>query len=258
MEHVIRQTLARIEDTEQVRILYAVESGSRGWGVASATSDWDVRFLYLHPPQWYLSIRQRADTLDYPVQNDLDVRGWDLPKALRLFAKSNAPLLEWLRAPILYQETGSTAAALRELATRYFSPKACMHHYLNMARRRLHECASGETVGTKKYFYALRPVLACRWIETHATLPPIPFAQLAADRLPDALGGAVEELLERKRAGHELATAPRVPQLDRFLTSEVERLTRHLEALRPPPPPDVSELDRIFLNSLREVWGREI
>jgi predicted nucleotidyltransferase len=255
MENQIHESLARIEATEIVRVLYAVESGSRGWGVESATSDWDVRFIYLRPPQWYLSIQHRCDVLDYPLQNDLDIRGWDLTKALRLFAKSNAPLLEWLRAPIVYREAYSTISALRELSARYFSPKACMHHHLNMAQRPMRECESGDIVPVKKYFYALRPVLACSWIETHSTLPPIPFADLAADRLPGTLRGAVDDLLECKRAGHELASVPRVPALDRFLTAEIARLQKKLGECTQPPPPDLEELDQIFLDSLREVWG---
>jgi len=45
-----------------------------------------VRFVYLRRPNWYLSVQRRRDVLEYPLDNDLDVSGWDLKKALGLFA----------------------------------------------------------------------------------------------------------------------------------------------------------------------------
>ncbi len=176
MEREIRDTLDRIETREDVRVLYAVESGSRAWGFASTDSDWDVRFLYLRRPEWYLSVQRRRDVLEYPLADGLDVSGWDLKKALGLFAKSNPPLLEWLRSPIVYREAFSAAARLRVLAADYFSPRSCMHHYLSMAEGNYREYLQRDPVRVKKYFYVLRPVLACRWIQMHGTTPPTEFA----------------------------------------------------------------------------------
>jgi predicted nucleotidyltransferase len=90
MEPSIKAALDRIEADHEVRVLYAVESGSRAWGFASTDSDWDVRFLYLHPPDWYLSVQERRDVLEFPLTPEgLDLSGWDLKKALVLFASSN-------------------------------------------------------------------------------------------------------------------------------------------------------------------------
>src|SRR6266511_5035085 len=210
MEREIRDTLDRIETREDVRVLYAVESGSRAWGFASTDSDWDVRFLYLRRPEWYLSVQRRRDVLEYPLADGLDVSGWDLKKALGLFAKSNPPLLEWLRSPIVYREAFSAAARLRVLAADYFSPRSCMHHYLSMAEGNYREYLQRDPVRVKKYFYVLRSVLACRWIEMHGTTPPTEFAALVADQLPARLRPVVEALLARKRAGDELAQGPQV------------------------------------------------
>ena len=113
MDEEIRAELARLEAKDDVRVLYAVESGSRAWGFASTDSDWDVRFLYVRRPEWYLSVRDRRDVLEYPISEGLDVSGWDLKKALVLFARSNPPLMEWLRSPIVYRDDGWTAPALR-------------------------------------------------------------------------------------------------------------------------------------------------
>ena len=88
--------LSKVAEEEGVRVLYACESGSRAWGFPSSDSDYDVRFIYAHPVEWYLSIRNRRDVIERPVVNDIDLSGWDIKKALVLLRKSNPPLLEWL------------------------------------------------------------------------------------------------------------------------------------------------------------------
>src|SRR5476649_739605 len=87
--------LERIERERNVSVLYACESGSRAWGFASTDSDYDVRFIYLRAPEWYLSVEQKRDVIEEPISGDLDISGWDLRKALGLLRKSNPPLLEW-------------------------------------------------------------------------------------------------------------------------------------------------------------------
>src|SRR4030095_590913 len=99
----IRHKLADIERAEDVRILFAVESGSRAWGFPSPDSDYDVRFLYVHKADWYLSIDPRRDVIELPIEGEFDINGWDLRKALQLLIKSNPVLLEWLRSPVLYR-----------------------------------------------------------------------------------------------------------------------------------------------------------
>ena len=95
----VRQALAQVEAERNVRVLFACESGSRAWGFASRDSDYDVRFLYVHRRDWYLSVEDRRDVIEQPIADDLDVSGWELRKALRLLRKSNPPLLEWLKSP---------------------------------------------------------------------------------------------------------------------------------------------------------------
>lgn len=135
----IGAALDDLERTEALRILYACEAGSRAWGFESADSDCDVRFVYARPVEWYLSIDDRRDVIERPLQGLLDVRGWDLRKALRLYRKSNPPLLEWLGSPIVYREAGPLAARLRELLPRYYSSRASFRHYLHMAQGNFRE-----------------------------------------------------------------------------------------------------------------------
>ena len=161
--HII-QNLSDIEHAENVRIFFACESGSRAWGFPSADSDYDVRFLYIRPVEWYLSILEDRDVIEKPISGDLDINGWDLKKALGLFRKSNPPLMEWLGSPIVYRETGTIAQRMRDLAPTFYSPISSTYHYLQMARRNFREYLHGEQVWVKKYFYVLRPLFAVQWL----------------------------------------------------------------------------------------------
>ena len=255
MREAIQKELVRIERSENVRLLLAVESGSRAWGFESTDSDWDVRFVYVHRPDWYLSIRPRRDVLEFPISEGLDVSGWDLPKALRLFAKSNPPMLEWLRSPIVYQEVFGAASRLRGLSTEFFAPRSCLHHYLHMAVGNFRTYLQGERVRVKKYFYVLRPVLACLWIEHRVEFPPMEFQRLVEGELPDGpVRHRTLELLERKRRGEELQEGPRIDELNDFLQDTIEHVQELVAAQPLGPPPDLARLDGVFHEALREAW----
>ena len=156
----VNRCLDAIEREEGVRVLFACESGSRAWGFASPDSDYDVRFVYVQPRDWYLSIGDQRDVIERPIVDLYDVSGWDLRKALRLFRKSNPPMLEWLGSPIVYRERTTAAASLRRIAARSFSPRACAFHYLHMARGNYREYLQADALPLKKYLYVLRPLLA--------------------------------------------------------------------------------------------------
>lgn len=241
----IQLVLAEIAEQESVRILHACESGSRAWGFASPDSDYDVRFIYAHPRDWYLSIDEKRDVIERPLVNDLDINGWDLRKALRLMRKSNPPLLEWLMSPIVYAGEDAVREGLRELLPHYYSPVACFHHYISMARGNFREYLRGEEVWTKKYFYVLRPLLACQWIEQDRGLVPVEFEVLMRElKLPSDVMGEIDSLLERKKDGAELRTGPKSVVINEYLEREIERLGK----LHPNPPEkrDAKEMDAFF------------
>jgi len=104
MRTQILECLNRLEAEHDVKVLFACESGSRGWGFASPDSDYDVRFIYVNRLPWYLTVEQHRDVIEQPISGDLDVNGWDLRKTLQLLRQSNPTLLEWLRSPIVYRE----------------------------------------------------------------------------------------------------------------------------------------------------------
>ena len=124
----IADKLAEIEEKEKVQILYAVESGSRAWGVASPDSDYDVRFIYVRKKEDYLSVQEKRDVIEWQLDDVLDINGWDLKKTLVQFHKGNATLFEWANSPIIYKITDEWKAVY-EGCKQYFSEKTALHHY---------------------------------------------------------------------------------------------------------------------------------
>jgi hypothetical protein len=242
----VRRALAQVEAERNVRVLFACESGSRAWGFASRDSDYDVRFLYVHRRDWYLSVEDRRDVIEQPLNDELDVSGWDLRKALRLLRKSNPPLFEWLKSPVVYHHEPVFTAKFTALASEFYSPRRCFTHYLHMAFGNWRDYLRGrDQVSLKKYLYVFRPLLACRWIARGLGQAPMLFAELVESALEEAeVREALDALVARKQAGVELAAAPPVEALSRFIEAELPRL----EALTEPAEAagDVEELNGFF------------
>jgi predicted nucleotidyltransferase len=249
--------LASVEAEEHVRVLFAVESGSRAWGFPSADSDYDIRLIYVRPEPWYLSIdlEARRDVIERPCVDLIDLSGWDIRKALGLFARSNPPLLEWLDSPIVYADRLGFASRLRGMLPDYFSPVGALHHYLQMARGNFRSYLQGERVRPKKYFYVLRPLLAARWIEQGRGPVPMLFSALL-DTVSGqaALGEAIAELLGRKLSGAELDEGPRVPALQEFIVAELGRL-ESVAGTQPKVRGESEPLNQLFREYLRRAWG---
>ena len=256
MQDKIKQTLQQVQVEEQVRIVYACESGSRAWGSPSADSDYDVRFLYVRPRDWYLAIdlEGRPDVIERPITDILDVSGWDIRKALQLLRKSNPPLLEWLNSPIVYQELPAIADRLRALVPECYSPIACAHHYLHMAQGNYREYLKNEPIWIKKYFYVLRPLLAIKWIEEKDSVMPMEFGALLDQLVADGeLKTAIAELMELKKAGQELDRGARIPIISEYIESELKRLETELASLKAPKPA-TEKLNEVFRYTLDTVW----
>lgn len=230
-----------IERDHDVRIVFACESGSRGWGFSSPDSDYDARFVYVHRRDWYLSVNERTgpgepqrDVIELPIDDELDVSGWDLRKALRLLSKSNPTLSEWLRSPVVYRQDETLVADLRELVDRNYSPIATWHHYNRMARSNFRGYLRGDRVRTKKYLYVLRPILACLWIEQTSSPPPMAFELLLDRLLPNGpLRDSIDALLMKKRSAKEVEDGPRVPEISEFIEAQLLRMEQSPPALTP-------------------------
>ena len=159
MKKLILEKLAEIEERENIKILHCVESGSRAWGFASPDSDYDVRFIYVRPKEFYLRLDKTRDVIEWQLDDTLDINGWDLSKALSLLYKSNPTLFEWNSSPIVYKTTKEWEQ-IATIINKYFVAKSGLYHYLSTAKSNYREYLKGETVRLKKYFYVLRPILA--------------------------------------------------------------------------------------------------
>lgn len=240
--------LADIERRFEVEVFYACESGSRAWDFASDDSDYDVRFLYVHPRDWYLSLVEQRDVIETPIEGVYDINGWDLRKALRLAAKGNPVLFEWLSSPIRYVER-PLAAGFREVAYSVFDPRKAYHHYFSMARGQRRAYLGGETVRQKKYFYAVRPLLACLHLLEHGGIVPMRFFELIdAVAVPKAVRDSLAELLRVKREASEATESARLPVLDAWIDGTIAML--HGRQPDAAPPRDMARLDAFFRSAV--------
>lgn len=256
IKEIIETRLREIENHQEVKILYAVESGSRAWGFPSTDSDYDVRFIYVNRPQWYLAVdlERKRDVIEFAVDNDLDITGWDLRKALQLLYKSNPPLLEWFSSPIIYWTDTARISPLQELASHYFSPSVCMHHYRRIAQQEYKKYAESGKRQLKKYFYALRCVLAYNWVQQDLGLVPMPFTELVAKLVtPVQLQQQIKELVEVKRAYREMDSAPQMAVLEKYLEKELSEIEKtqlsgsNIEGT-------INELNEYFRTTLSALW----
>jgi predicted nucleotidyltransferase len=244
--------LASIERDHDVTVLFACESGSRGWGFASPDSDYDVRFVYVHRREWYLRVEPQRDVIERPLDDVLDVSGWELRKALQLLHRSNPTLLEWLDSPVVYREDPHWAPRMKSLATGFFSPLRGRHHYLSMAKKNFRGYLQGETVRYKKYLYVLRPLLAARWIDMGLGMPPMRFADLVTKTVQDAkMLDEIDALLALKMRSDEGEHGPRRPALHTFIEMMLTEAERDREYKR--PWGDVAMLDAYLLDVLEGV-----
>ena len=250
MRETILSKLNEIENREKVKILLAVESGSRAWGFASPDSDYDVRFIYVRPKEDYLRLEKTRDVIELPIEGELDINGWDLDKTLRLLRASNPTLFEWFSSPIVYRET-AFADEFRSVMNKYFSSKRGLSHYLSMASSNYREYLKGDTVKAKKYFYVLRPVLACRWILDKGTPPPMLFSELMEAELDPALVPDVDSLLNLKMNAPEIKTIPKIESINRYLDSCIEEVHSRIVQLPEDANHGWEELNRLFLSQLQ-------
>lgn len=241
----IRNKLKEIEAGENVRILHAVESGSRAWGFASPDSDYDVRFIYVRRKEDYLRLDEPKDTIDWQLDDVYDINGWDLKKALKQFAKGNATLYEWSGSPVVYSTTDDWAK-IREASKAYFSEKSAVYHYYGTANNTYYDHLQGETVRYKKYFYALRPLLAAEYIERFHAIPPVLFDELLRMDLDDGLRAAIDKLLEIKKVTTEKEMNPQIPEILDYIRAGIQKQKTIADDLPDDHNRDWDSLNRLF------------
>ena len=203
---------ARLETVraDRTRILFAIESGSRAWGFPSPDSDYDCRFVYVRPPNQHFVLEQARDVIEFPIEGDLDVGGWDLRKALLLALGGNAVVVEWANSRIAYEEVDGFRPKLLELLRQIVDPLKVARHYLGLARSHVAHLGSfdGE-VKLKRVFYLLRPLVALDWMEGGGfrSLPPMNMMDcLGQAGIPSGAADEIRLLVENKARTREIGT----------------------------------------------------
>ena len=215
----IDRRLASVAADHGVRIPWAIESGSRAWGFPSPDSDYDCRFLYIAPRDRYLSLWPERDVIETPLDKTFDVNGWDLAKTIRLIARGNATPIEWLRSPIVYTGLESFRDELLAFAADAADRASIGRHYLHVARRQ-----RAGSPSLKRFFYALRPAAALRWLADHPdkAVPPMDLPTLLAESTAsEAVRDASAALISLKAVTHELGAGSPPPVLERFVADEL-------------------------------------
>lgn len=212
VNNLIQHFLADIEKTYAVKILLAVESGSRAWNMASHDSDFDVRFIYAHSRDWYLEscVKKRDNNMRFAPRatpfGDIDAEGWDLTKAFELMGKSNPSILEWAASPVIYRENDKFAQLIRQCAPEAFTAISVFYHYQQMARKSWKEY--NLTHKLKNICYAARGALNSLIVLHEDVLPPINIQEalnVARPYLPDPeFGDELCKIIDRKRTGEKI------------------------------------------------------
>ena len=209
----------------------------------------DVRFIYIRDKEDYLRLNTMRDVIELPIDEVLDINGWDLQKTLRLLYKSNPTLFEWFSSPIVYMES-DFADLFRRVMNDYFSSKRSLYHYISMAEGNYREYLKGGMVKAKKYFYVLRPVLACRWVLEKQTPPPMLFSELMKEELPEVLMSDINRLLELKMKSPEIKMIPRIDRINAYLDESIADIKSIVQSMEDTKNPGWMELNKIFLNEL--------
>jgi uncharacterized protein len=254
---------ARLDEVERhhgVRILLAIESGSRAWGFPSPDSDYDCRFLFVRRTEQYLSPWVKRDVIETPLDPVLDVNGWDLGRAIKLVLKGNAAVIEWLQSPITYRGDASLRAELLRFATQHADRASVGRHYLHLGLRQYRTYfADGKAVALKKVFYALRPAAALRWLRLHPNeaLAPMHFPTLlAGSDVPGEVRAIIEDLLARKAVTKELGQAPLPAPVRSFIEAEFATTVDLVPASSPHRTAEVIEAaDALFRRFLMGPQG---
>ena len=243
---IIQAKLNEIAKTHNIRILFAIESGSRAWGFPSLNSDYDVRFIYARPQEDYLSVQEYRDVIDPQIVDDtllgvpLDIAGWDIRKALQLALKSNSVLLEWLQSPICYFINQEVTHEIMQFAMSVADLKRIKYHYFQLAMsvwRQMEE--DTQEVMLKRYFYALRPALSLQWATMLTQIPPMTLSSLVKTIEDPALARAIAQLVALKATSQEKTKVAHNFALDSFIKQvlseqiiEQESLSRDNEIVK--------------------------
>lgn len=194
MKEKILRKLKEIEESRNITILYAVETGSRAWGHANENSDYDVRFIYKHNDIVEYLVLDKFEDVIQLEEGDFDFAGWDVKKALQLHYKSNPNLREWLISPVVYlpDETGIFEGF------EDFSPEILRNYYFGLTNKTYKKYIRGNDFRdvkiVKKTLYVIRCTLAWKLLDK-GIMPQMDFNEiLEKSEVSDELKNAIMSL----------------------------------------------------------------
>jgi len=253
LKNQIKAHLRTLEAQKEIKILMAVEGGSRAWGFPSPDSDYDVRIIYIKQADWYLSIEDRPDTIDYFHGKLLDINGWDIRKALRLLKKSNATPFEWAQSPIVYFEEEGFRKDLLALSNQFFQPYHSINHYKGIAKNSYLKNPLSGAIKLKKLFYVIRPLFAVNWILAHQTIPPMDIHSLMEAVQEELMKTKITALIKLKETANEDFVYEIDPQISAYIETQFQRIAQ-VPLKKESSVPDVEVLNS-FYRSLLKKYG---
>lgn len=200
MKSKILEQIKKIEEQEDIKVLFLIESGSRAWGWESEDSDYDVRGVYVQNYNQFKDFKNQINL----VSGDLDIELWDLKKFLTLMRKSNPSVWEWLSSDIIYLDN-SVREELKKEFVKGFSRFSLKKHYVSMARQNFQKYINqiGDTANLKKYTYVLRSIACINYIEDTGLPPPKNYKNVVSF-LPENLINFFEKIVEDKKKSESL------------------------------------------------------
>ncbi|MGM0839660.1 MAG: nucleotidyltransferase domain-containing protein [Bacillota bacterium] len=254
MRKIILDKLKSIEREERVRILYAVEAGSRAWGYHTDESDYDVRFIYIREVPAYLNLQGTKDVIVKPVQYSIEFSGWDLSKALKLLRKSNPSLMEWLTNENVYIEHPDIEK-VRKLREQTFSPTRCLIHYYHMGKRNMEKYSNEEIKDLKKMMTIIRPWLAFKWIKEYQTFPPNGVNEMVDSiTMNEEMKATISSMLLSRVNGKEVPF-PHLMYMEKDIREDFLKMEGTMKDLPSDDSFQWGEINETFLNILENVWG---
>lgn len=249
VKDMILNKLTEIQQKENITILHAVESGSRAWGFASPDSDYDVRFIYVRNRNDYLRLEKIRDVIEWELNDIYDINGWDISKTLRLLCNSNPTVFEWIHSPVVYSSHDIIKTLTPEIDS-FFSCKSGIYHYISTATSTYSKHLKEEYIKLKKYFYIIRPILACRWILENKTPPPVLFQELIDSVADDNIKPVITELVHIKTKVPETEKGNHIIELDRYIENSIIEIRKYADSMKDDKKCDWKQLDEMFLKCI--------
>lgn len=245
----IKEILRNIETKYNIKVLHSCETGSRAWGFPSPDSDYDIRFIYKHERDWYLSLHNQKDSIEI-LDGDLDITGWDLRKCLKLLKKSNVPLIERFQSPIEYYSDEDFKKSFKKLITEYYSPIASFYHHYSLATKFWEELKDKNDIRLKAFFYLVRSLLSCNWIIKDSEVLPMHIEGLMK-YIDDDLKNYLRELIFLKATVGEKYLHPKNDAMHSIVLSLFDFIESNKNGLGVNDK-DYSLLNNFFIKALNE------